>query len=86
MNTKVSRRKNESTQGYETAENHNRLDYSRRNRTLEFRSQWFHLHRPPTDQELSRILEPAFLDKLGKIERQHGGAGHKAAYDPIHRT
>src|SRR5260370_12326304 len=49
---------------------------------MEFRSQWFHLHRPPNEEELIRILEPALQDKLRKIERQYETAGHQAAYDP----
>jgi hypothetical protein len=59
-----------------------RADYSRRNRVLEFRSQWFHLHRPDDDQELFRIREEALNVKARMITRQRNTAGHKAAYDP----
>src|ERR1700738_2184065 len=59
-----------------------RADYSRRNRLLEFRSQWFHLHRPDSDRELFRILDEALTVKSRMIKRQIGTAGHKAAYDP----
>jgi hypothetical protein len=59
-----------------------RTDYSRRNRVLEFRSEWFHLHRPDDDHELLRIREEALNAKAHMIRRQQRNAAHKAAYDP----
>jgi hypothetical protein len=58
------------------------LDYASRNRTLEFRSQWFHLHRPSDDHELIRIREKALKVKGQMIARQRETSRHKAAYDP----
>src|SRR4051812_39777073 len=59
-----------------------RLDYSRRDRLLEIRSQWFHLHRPDSDRELISIRDAALRVKYATLDKQRGRTGHKAAYDP----
>jgi hypothetical protein len=58
-----------------------RSDYSRRNRLLEFRSQWFHLDRPDDEHELLGLRKEALNVKTRMIARQKE-TGHKAAYDP----
>ena len=48
----------------------NRIDYSQRNRKLEWRSQWFHLNRTDDEDELIKIRRNAFEYKQQLIKRQ----------------
>jgi photosystem II stability/assembly factor-like uncharacterized protein len=59
-----------------------RRDYSKRNRKLEWRHNWFHLHRSYDDNELRIFLDNALDLKRKKIERQKQEATHQAAYSP----
>jgi hypothetical protein len=59
-----------------------RMDYSQRNRKLEWRSQWFHLNRSLSDRQLIRIRDDALKIKRGKIREQIETADHRAGYAP----
>lgn len=59
-----------------------RLDYSKRNRKLEWRSSWFHLTRPADETELLRIREAGLHRKWDMIKKQRGTADHMAGYAP----
>ena len=48
----------------------NRIDYSERNRKLEWRSQWFHLNRTDDEDELIKIRRNALEYKWQMIKRQ----------------
>ena len=47
-----------------------RIDYAFRNRKLEWRAQWFGLHRPESERELIRTRSRALGAKLAKIKKQ----------------
>ncbi|MEW6736956.1 MAG: hypothetical protein AB1489_37050 [Acidobacteriota bacterium] len=56
--------------------------YSKRNRKLEWRHNWFHLYRVGDDRELHRIIDKALDLKKEKIKGQRETANHLAGYAP----
>src|SRR5215204_5568844 len=65
-------------------DNGNRIDYSKRNRKLEWRSQWFHLSRTDDEDELIKIRRNALESKWQMIKRQTRAADDLplAGYSP----
>src|SRR5687768_1944670 len=58
----------------------NKLDYAKRNRTLEWRSRWLLTSRTRDEKELEKILEGGLKMKEGMIKRQRNKANHLAEY------
>lgn len=57
-------------------------EYARRNRKLEWRTEWFHLGRSRDDNELGAVMERALRDKRRMIKEQRDLTDHMAAYGP----
>ncbi|MCI0507083.1 MAG: hypothetical protein L0Z73_13380 [Gammaproteobacteria bacterium] len=51
-----------------------KIDYASRNRKLEWRAQWFGMHRPETDRELILTRNSALEVKHAKVKKQFGSA------------
>lgn len=58
----------------------NKLDYAKRNRTLEWRSRWLLTSRTRDERELEKILEGGLEVKQGMIKRQRNKTNHLAEY------
>ncbi|ADD42336.1 WD40/YVTN/BNR-like repeat-containing protein [Stackebrandtia nassauensis] len=63
-------------------ENGDRLDYAKRHRKLEWRSQWFHLQRSDDDRVINDEREQGLKRKREMIERQRKTAKLRTAYAP----
>ena len=59
-----------------------KIDYSQRHRSVEWRDRWFHLDRSKNDRQLEQIIEKALQQKQEQIKRQRQTAEHQAAYGP----
>lgn len=55
-------------------------DFSRRFRKLEWRHQWFHLHRTEDDRQLRLLLDNALAQKRRLMKEQSREARHRAGY------
>ena len=58
------------------------VDYARRKRSAEWRSQWFRIGRSDDDRELAGTFRRAYERKAGMIKEQISIADHLAAYAP----
>lgn len=76
--------KNDRKQDEPNRPDYGRPDYSRRNRKLEWRSQWFHLSRTDDERELIRFRRDALGRKREMIKRQRAAGADMplAGYSP----